>query len=93
MQSHPRVFRPDQEALIGLADNLPPAIRVTVALTHADSIGPGDWDRETSRPGPGQAQALAEQVANVLGKLSLALPSRLCQRGHRALLAHHRFRA
>jgi len=75
VQSHPRVFRPDQEALIALAVGLLERVRTTVALTRADSIGPGDWDRLAGCPSSGQLLSLNEQTENVLGKLSPYLPS------------------
>ncbi|MFC9329589.1 GTPase family protein [Kitasatospora sp. NPDC057015] len=74
VQSHPRVFRPDQEALIALGD-LSARLPLTVALTRADTIGPGDWDTAANQPSPGQRTTLAEQSENVLGKLAPYAPT------------------
>lgn len=67
--THPRAFRPDQEALIALAPTVREPLAMTVALTRADTIGPNNWDHETERPSPQQLQSLAEQARNVLEKL------------------------
>ncbi|MGW6918387.1 hypothetical protein ACWGB8_31915 [Kitasatospora sp. NPDC054939] len=74
VQSHPRVFRPDQEALIALGE-LPAQLPMTVALTRADTIGPHDWDTAGNRPSPGQRTALSQQCDNVLGKLAPYAPT------------------
>ncbi|MER5971263.1 GTPase [Streptomyces sp. NPDC002055] len=75
VQAHPRAFRPDQEALRALAHTLGPHTGVTVAITRADTIGPGDWDHAARRPSPGQRLALTQQVGNVYGKLAPYLPA------------------
>ncbi|MFF3765128.1 GTPase [Streptomyces sp. NPDC001922] len=75
VQAHPRAFRPDQEALRALAHTLGPHTGVTVAITRADTIGPGDWDHAARRPSPGQRVALTQQVGNVYGKLAPYLPA------------------
>lgn len=72
--AHPRVFRPDQEALRALADTIDARTGVTVAMTRADTIGPGGWNHTAGLPSPGQLVALTEQVGNVLGKLAPYLP-------------------
>jgi predicted GTPase len=74
VQAHPRVFRPDQLALRGLRPLIPRDTKLTVALTHIDTIGPHDWDWLENRPSSGQAMSIAEQVDNVLGKLAPIYP-------------------
>lgn len=71
---HPRVFRPDQEALIALADSIGSA-GMTVVLTKADTIGPNDWDDVAGRPSAGQLVSLREQADNVLAKLGPYVPA------------------
>ncbi|MET7421167.1 GTPase [Dactylosporangium sp. NPDC005555] len=66
---HPRVFRPDQEALVDLADAIG-ATGMTVVLTKADTIGPNDWDEAAGRPSPGQLVSLREQAGNVFAKFA-----------------------
>nr|WP_269810638.1 GTPase [Kineosporia rhizophila] len=68
--AHPRVFRPDQLALADLDHEMRAGTSITLAMTHADEIGPNDWDAGTDRPSPGQEQALADQAANLLQKFS-----------------------
>src|SRR4030095_15859318 len=38
VQAHPRVFRPDEVALYDLTKCIDPTARVTVALTHIDTL-------------------------------------------------------
>jgi len=74
VQSHPRVFRPDQEALIAVRDNFSASISLTVALTRADSIGPNNWDDIAGRPSAEQQESLRLQQENVFGKLAPYAP-------------------
>jgi predicted GTPase len=74
IQAHPRVFKPDQLALLSLRGLIPTTTRLTVAMTHVDTIGPNDWDKSENRPSPDQAKSIAEQVDNILRKLSAIYP-------------------
>jgi len=69
VQSHPRTFRPDQEALLDLTPAIHSSLTMTVALTRADTIGPNNWDHHAGQPSAEQLQALTEQADNVLSKL------------------------
>lgn len=74
VSAHPRVFRPDQEALADLAGAIG-STGITVVLTKADTIGPNDWDAVAGQPSPGQLVSLREQAGNVLGKFGPYAPA------------------